>query len=151
MRIDPKDKIGGLPALIVRKALRHLRDWPHWKLANLEAAAALSPGNGHALLKALRAGALIEACGTGAWTLTQAGQTFSSATAAKRVTRATAEKALAQFLDRVTEVNHNPYFLAKATRVILFGSMLKPQVERLSDVDLAVELTPKKPISSART
>jgi predicted nucleotidyltransferase len=144
MRIDPKDTIGGLPALVVRKTLRHLRDWPHWKLGNLEAAAALPPGTGHALLKALRAEALIEADGTGAWTLTQAGQTFSSATAAKRVTRATAEKALAQFLDRVTEVNQNPYFLARATRVVLFGSMLKPQVERLSDVDLAVELSQKE-------
>jgi hypothetical protein len=66
MRIDPKDTIGGLPALVVRKTLRHLRDWPHWKLANLEAAAALPPGSGHALLKALRAEALIEADGTGA-------------------------------------------------------------------------------------
>ena len=49
----------------------------------------------------------------------------------------TAEKALAQFLERVTRVNEDPYFLAKATRVVLFGSMLKPEVERLSDVDLA--------------
>jgi predicted nucleotidyltransferase len=144
MRIDPKDTIGGHPALIVRKTLRHLRDWNQWKLANLEAAAALPPGTGHALLKALRAEGLIEATGTGAWTVTQAGRTFSSATAAKRVTRATAEKALAQFLERVTEVNQNPYFLAKATRVVLFGSMLKPEVERLSDVDLAVELAPKE-------
>ncbi len=143
MRIDPKDTIGGHPALIVRKTLRHLRDWPQWKLANLEAAAALPPGTGHALLKALRAEELVQSSGAGAWTLTQAGQTFSSATAAKRVTRATAEKALAQFLHRVTEVNQNPYFLAKATRVVLFGSMLQPQVERLSDVDLAVELTQK--------
>ena len=144
MRIDPKDTIGSLPALIVRKTLRHLRDWPQWKLANLEAAAALPPGTGHALLNALRAEGLIEADGTGAWTLTQAGRTFSSATAAKRVTRATAEKALAQFLDRVTEVNQNAYFLGRVIRAVLFGSMLKPQVERLSDVDLAVELAPKE-------
>ena len=76
--------------------------------------------------------------------MTQAGRTFSAATAAKPVTRATAEKALAQFLERVTQVNDDPYFLAKATRVVLFGSMLKPDVERLSDVDLAVELVSKE-------
>ena len=35
--------------------------------------------------------------------------------------------------------------LAKVTRVVLFGSMLKPEVERLSDVDLAVELTREEP------
>lgn len=144
MRIDPKDTIGGHPALVVRKTLRHLRHSDQWNLASLEAAAALPPSTGHALLKALRAEGLIEASGTGVWTLTQAGRTFSSATAASRVTRATAEKALAQFLDRVTEVNLNRYFLARATRVVLFGSMLKPQIERLSDVDLAVELTPKE-------
>jgi predicted nucleotidyltransferase len=71
--------------------------------------------------------------------------TLSSATAAKPVTRATAERALSQFLERVTQVNQSPYFLAKVTRVVLFGSMLKPEVERLSDVDLAVELTRKEP------
>jgi DNA-binding IclR family transcriptional regulator len=70
MRIDPKDTIGGHPALVVRKTLRHLRDWHQWKLANLEAAAALPPGTGHALLNALRTEGLIEASGTGAWTLT---------------------------------------------------------------------------------
>lgn len=34
--------------------------------------------------------------------------------------------------------------LAKAIRVVLFGSMLKPETERLSDVDLAVELASKE-------
>jgi predicted nucleotidyltransferase len=52
---------------------------------------------------------------------------------------------MSQFLERVTQVNQNPYFLAKATSAVLFGSMLKPEVERLSDVDLAVELTRKEP------
>ena len=51
---------------------------------------------------------------------------------------------MAQFLERVTQVNDDPCFLAKATRVVLFGSMLKPDVERLSDVDLAVELVSKE-------
>jgi predicted nucleotidyltransferase len=75
---------------------------------------------------------------------TQAGQTLSSATAAKRVTRATAEKALQQFLGRVEQVNNDPYFLGKVTKVVLFGSMLKPEAQRLSDVDLAVELASKE-------
>ena len=77
--------------------------------------------------------------------MTQAGVTFSAATAAQQVTRATAERALSEFLERVTEVNRNPYFLAKVTRVVLFGSMLKLEVERLSDVDVAVELARKEP------
>src|ERR1035437_2948354 len=144
MRIDPKGTIGGSPALAVRKMLRYLRGWDQWKVADLEAVGTLAPGAGNALVTALRTDGLIEASGKGAWAVTQAGRTFSAATAANPVTRATAEKALAEFLQRVTQVNEDPYSLAKATRVVLFGSMLKPEVERLSDVDLAVELVSKE-------
>jgi predicted nucleotidyltransferase len=144
MRIDPKGMMGGCPALVVRKALRNLRDWPKWEVGHLEAAAALTRGTGSALVKALRTEGLIEASGNGAWVVTQAGRTLAAASAAKPVTRATAERALSQFLERVTRVNDHPYFLAKVTRLVLFGSMLKPEVDRLSDVDLAVELARKE-------
>lgn len=149
MRIDPKSKIGGSPTLVVRKALRSLRDWEQWGIEDLETAAALPPGTGRALANALQAEGLVEAlprhaASGSAWTVTQAGRTFSVATAAKLVTRATAERALSQFLERVTQVNRNPYFLAKVTRLVLFGSMLKPEVDLLSDVDVAVELALKE-------
>jgi len=144
MRIDPKGMMGGCPALVVRKALRYLRDCHQWGGEDLEAAAALARGTGPVLVKALRTEGLIEACGSGAWIVTQAGRTLAAATAAKPVTRATAERALSQFLKRVTRVNEHPYFLAKVTRLVLFGSMLKPEVDRLSDVDLAVELARKE-------
>jgi len=104
MRIDPNGTIGGSPALAVRKTLRYLRGWDQWTVADLEAAAALAPGTGDALVKALRTEGLIEASGTGAWTVTQAGRTFSAATAAKPVTRAAAEKALE--LGQTTYSNH---------------------------------------------
>jgi predicted nucleotidyltransferase len=70
--------------------------------------------------------------------------TLASASAAKPVTRATAEKALALFLERVAQVNRNPYYLAKVVRVVLFGGILKPEVDRLSDVDVAIELARKE-------
>jgi hypothetical protein len=66
MHINPKGMIGGSPALVVRKAVRYLRDWNRWKVVDLEAAAALAPGTGDALAKALRTEGLIEASGTGA-------------------------------------------------------------------------------------
>lgn len=144
MRIDPKSMIGGCPALVVRKTLRHLRVWDQWGVETLESIAALAPGTGQDLVKALQAAGLIESCAGGAWSVTQAGRTFSVASAAKPVTRATAERALAQFLDRVEQVNRDPYFLGKVVRVVLFGSMLKPEVVRLSDVDVAVELATKE-------
>jgi len=123
VRIDPNATVAGHPALVIRRTLRRLRGRLSWGLADLEAAAALNPGEGHALAKALRAARLIEGAGRGAWVITQAGQTFSSATAAKPITRMTAERALAEFLERVRRVERDPYFLAKVTRVVLFGSM----------------------------
>jgi predicted nucleotidyltransferase len=144
VRIDPNATVAGHPALVIRRSLRRLRGRLSWGLADLEAAAALNPGEGNALAKALRAARLIEGAGRGAWVITQAGQTFSSATAAKPITRMTAERALAEFLERVRRVERDPYFLAKVTRVVLFGSMLNPEVQRLSDVDVAVELTAKE-------
>lgn len=144
MRIDPKLMIGGCPALVVRKALRYLRVSDQWGVDALESIAALAPGSGRDLVKALQGEGLIESSGSGAWCVTQAGRTFSVASAAKPVTRATAERALAQFLDRVEHVNRESYFLGKVVRVVLFGSMLKPEIVRLSDVDLAVELVTKE-------
>jgi len=115
-----------------------------WGLSELESGASLEAGEGRALIRALLAEGLIEAAGRDEWKVSQAGQTLSSAIAAKRVTRATAQTALQQFLGRVEQVNNDPYFLGKVTRVVLFGSMLKPEVERLSDVDLAVEVASKE-------
>ena len=96
MRIDPKSTIGGCPALVVRKTLRYLRIWDQWKATDLETAAALAPGTGEDLVKALQAEGLIKSCARGAWCVTQAGRTFSVASAAKPITRVTAERALAQ-------------------------------------------------------
>ena len=79
------------------------------------------------------------------WTTTQLAQSFASATAAKPITRQTAEKSLAQFLERVTRVNQDDRFLAKVTRVILFGSYLNPEAMKLGDVDVGVELQPNEP------
>jgi predicted nucleotidyltransferase len=143
MRIDPKGTVAGHPALLVRRALRRLRTRLQWGLEDLESAASLEVGKGRALIKALAAEGLIEAVGRDGWQVTQAGHTLSAATAAKRVTRTTAEKTLQRFLERVERVNKDPYFLGKVAKVVLFGSMLNPEVERLSDVDVAVELAPK--------
>ena len=94
MQIDPKGTVAGWPALVVRRTLRQLRTGLQWGLGELESAASVNAREGRALIKALLAEGLIEAAGRNVWTVTQAGQTLSSATAAKRVTRATAEKAL---------------------------------------------------------
>src|ERR1017187_5526132 len=85
MRIDPKGTIGQYPALLVRRILRRLRSRLCWGLAELEAAAGLTPGDGRALLKVLRSEGLIEAAGRAAWEVSQAGRTLTSATEAERL------------------------------------------------------------------
>jgi predicted nucleotidyltransferase len=143
MRIDPKGTIAGKPALLVRDCLRTLRDRMSWSLATLEAAASLEPGTGKPLLRALSGAGLVKRVRSGWWEISDAGQRLSSATAAKPVTRATAEKALREFLTRVERVNRDTRFLGRVNRVVLFGSMLREDVELLSDLDLAVEVVPK--------
>jgi len=144
MRIDPKGTIRGYPTLLVRRTLRGLRGEVVWGREALEQVAKLKPGTGRALAKALEAEGLIEASSPYGWIVTPAGHTLSVASAAKPVLRETAERALAQFLERVARVNGDPYFLARVTRAALYGSMLRPEVNRLSDVDLAVQLVAKE-------
>jgi predicted nucleotidyltransferase len=144
MRIDPKGTIRGYPTLLVRRTLRSLRGDVAWGEKALEKAGKLKPGAGRTLAKALEAEGLIEASPPDGWIVTQAGDTLSVATAAQPVSRQTSERALAQFLERVARVNDDPYFLARVTRVALYGSMLEPEVKRLSDVDLAVQLVAKE-------
>ena len=143
MRVDPKGTIAGKPALLVRDCLRNLRARVSWDLSTLETAASLEPGTGRPLLRALSAAGLVKSVGRGWWDITQEGQRLSSATAAKPVTRATAEKGLREFLTRVERVNRDARFLGRVNRVVLFGSMLREDVDRVSDVDLAVEVLPK--------
>jgi len=72
------------------------------------------------------------------YNVTKKGKELMRASAAKRVTRGTAHLALRAFMERVHEVNRNPHYLCKVTKVVVFGSFLK-DIDRLGDVDLAVE------------
>lgn len=143
MHVDSKATVAGYPVLAVRHALRKLRHIDTWGSGMLEAAAGLPPGAGLELAKALAAQGWIRKLQKDTWTICQAGMTFTAATAAKRLTRATAERVLAAFMERVARVNRDPYFLGQVTRVALFGSMLNPDTDRPSDIDLAVEILPK--------
>ena len=143
MNIDPKATVAGYPVLLIRQALRKLRQIDTWDSGMLEAAAGLAAGAGLPLARTLATEGLIQRLHEDAWTMCQAGMTFTAATAAKRLTRATAERALTEFMERVARVNTDPYFLGQVTRVALFGSMLNPDTDRPSDIDIAVEIAPK--------
>jgi predicted nucleotidyltransferase len=143
MRIDPHSKIAGQPALLVRDWLRKLRTRMCWEMAEFETVASINPGNGRSIVRALSKAGLVERVGRGTWEITQAGQTLSSATGARPISRSTAEKAVREFLERVEQVNQDDRFLGRINRVVLFGSILRDDVDRLSDLDLAVEVVVK--------
>ena len=119
-----------------------------WDVEAVQKAAALNSYQARALITALRRRGLVESNpegNRGTWRTTQRGQPFGSATMAKPIMRRTAERALEEFLKRVHRVNADAYFLAKVTKVILFGSMLRGGVDQRSEVDVAVQLEPKQP------
>jgi predicted nucleotidyltransferase len=74
--------------------------------------------------------------------LTCHGQNFANASASKPIHRKTADHVLAEFMQRMERVNATSEYLYRVDTAILFGSMLS-DVERLGDVDVAVNLEPK--------
>jgi hypothetical protein len=147
MRIDPNARVGGYPALLIRKLVRGLNNHLNWDWETVQRLLAAEPSEATELVKTLEAAGRAKANrdkGPKTWTTTQLAQSFGSATAAKPITRQTASASLNQLLERVDRVNSDEHFLARVTRLILFGRYLRPEVDRLSDVDVAVELRPKE-------
>ena len=77
------------------------------------------------------------------WQITMKGNALSLASAAKPITRKTADKAVADFIQRVKKVNADPGYLWKVTIVVLFGSYINTSNPRINDVDIAIILKPK--------
>lgn len=65
------------------------------------------------------------------------------ASAARPLKRKTADQAYTGFMDRVAQVNADPYYLYRATKVVLFGSYLT-ESETVNDIDLAIAIEPKE-------
>ena len=70
------------------------------------------------------------------------GNALGMAKAGKPVTRASAEKVLRKFLDRVRVVNGRQELAHSVESVVVFGSYLS-DAKRLNDLDIAVELSAK--------
>ena len=81
--------------------------------------------------------------------MTLSGSTFSLASAARPLTRKTAQRKLAEFLERVRAVNANPDLAYRVHKVVVFGSYLTEQ-DRINDIDVAVELVHRETEFSKR-
>ena len=140
MQINAGDRIGGLPILEVRDLLRRFPLGFH--SMTLERAG-YSGYRAKKLIRALLIIGYLEASADGQLKLTPAGKMFRRGSAAKRVRWETADAALKEFMERVERANRNQGFLMTITAAVVFGSYLRGG-ERIGDLDLAVELEPKK-------
>jgi predicted nucleotidyltransferase len=70
------------------------------------------------------------------------GHAFANATAAKPISRRTAERVLREFVDRVNAVNASKEYAFNVKSAVLFGSVLSCG-DRLGDVDVAIDLRPR--------
>jgi len=75
--------------------------------------------------------------------LTEKGHRLCSARAVSPINRAKADKILSEFMQRVTEINTNDYFLYKVEKIILFGSYLNPENIDFGDIDIAFKIKRK--------
>ncbi len=147
MRIANGQVLAGYPALAVRTFLRRCRPCtivPATAAYDLK----FDEREGSVFLRGLTSLALIEPADhmprgeTEAYEITGRGLAFANASAARPITRRTAESALAQFMKRLHAVNANAEYLYRVESAMLIGSLLT-EIERLGDVDLAVKLSPK--------
>ena len=148
MNIDPKDELAGFPILEIRRLLKKSRggaidEGRATKLLGVtlpRAQKLIQDLKKQGYLEKVKEGSL----GFQGWNLTVKANALSNASAAKPITRVTADKKLNEFFNRVEKIRTDSNYLYKVKSVHIFGSYSQ-QKERISDIDLAIELQPKEP------
>ena len=146
MYIDPQSIIAGAPALSTRNLMRRIGDG-NVSLESLAYYLKMDKDTSQCIRERLSEEGYIELNNEipdkkEYYKTTLKGNSLALASAAKPLTRKTAEKKLAEFMGRVTTVNSNEYYLYKITKVIIFGSYLSEK-DRINDIDVAVTIQPK--------
>jgi hypothetical protein len=154
LRITTDQRIGGHAITRVRSFLRGangLYTTPLWVARHFE----IPLADARRLIGALvRAGHLERSSREGAasaesWILTRHGQQLANATAAQPLTRRTADRLMREIVGRMWEANHGT-FAFRVRRAFVFGSYLDLTRDRINDVDVAVELSPRFPSRDAQ-
>lgn len=138
MQITKDQTIAGVPAITVRNFLRR------WSEMFWRSVAEEQLENGGAVVDELLATGRVEALYVDAEGDTRLGMTTQGfalrmASAAKPVTRATAQRSVDEVVARALVVNADPRAWATVRRLVLFGSFMDESVDRVGDVDIAVD------------
>ena len=123
MRIDAKDKIADVEILKVRDFLRRVNNTDEWEDDFVAYRLKISPEKANRLINELNRKGYIEPTGIYRqkqfYRKTLKGSTLGLASAAKPVTRKTANRIFSEFMDRVGQVNSDPSFLVKVKKVLI--------------------------------
>lgn len=149
MRINSKDKFLGQSILKLRELLKYTggRSWEDKAIRRvIKNILEVDDSVAEIILSGLSSEGYIEKTNIGdrnVWVNTIKGNSLSMASAAKPISRKTANKIYNEFLERVKQVNENEYYLFRIKKVVVFGSFLESE-EQLGDIDIAVEIVPKE-------
>lgn len=145
MRITKEEVVAGHPALRVRGFLRRF-DSGFFMHSAVETFMQLKPRQATKFINDMVALELIEPTEPfekeAAFQVVTRGLALANAKAAKPIYRGTGERVLSEFIDRVNAVNASKEYAFGIRSAVLFGSMLSC-VDRLGDVDVAIDLRPR--------
>jgi len=142
MRITKEEVVAGHPAIRVRGFLRRFKRG-FFMLSAAEGFMQLKSRQAAEFVNDMVALELIEPItpfrDKAPFQVATRGHAFANATAAKPISRGTAERVLREFTNRVNAVNASKEYAFKVESAVLFGSMLSG-ADRLGDVDIAIDL-----------
>jgi hypothetical protein len=145
MRITKEEVVAGHPVLRVRGFLRRF-DSGFFMHSAVETFMQLKPRQATKFINDMVALELIEPTEPfekeAAFQVATRGLALANAKAAKPIYRGTGERVLSEFIDRANAVNASKEYAFGIRSAVLFGSMLSC-VDRLGDVDVAIDLQPR--------
>lgn len=141
MRISKDMVFEGLPATTARQLMRKYQD--EAGIGHAEEVLTLPEDQAVDCLERLCAAGYLEELERNGderrWITTVRGNALAQATFRKPISRATAERHLMSTIERAKSYNSDPSKLLTITSIVVFGSFLDIDQQRLGDLDLAVE------------
>jgi hypothetical protein len=153
LQIKSTDAVSGIPIMQVPGFFQGIVAWREnsFDLPCLRDRLSLDEKAALALASELVAQGYVEAPKDGAYQFTDKGGELVRASAASRVSRKTAEVALAELLERVERYNLDADKILTIETVVVFGSFLSTK-DKLGDLDVAVKWKDRNPkLDRART
>lgn len=145
MRLEKGQTIGGFPAIAVRDWMRKS---DYFDTDYVGEVFGLSESAAQKFLKALvREGFIRISERPGVYEITEDGLRLRNASAGPLISRDKADKLLQGLIERAKTINASPEFTQAVVVMVVFGSYLDPEKDKLGDLDVAVEILRKPGIS----